>query len=567
MDYTDNYELWLEALNDENIPYDEAELKSIRTELMKMTQDEALKEDAFYRELDFGTAGLRGILGAGTNRMNSFTVAKATQGLANYVLANYEGERRSVAISYDSRNGSENFARVAARVLAASGVKAHIYKELMPTPCLSFAVRELKCAAGIMVTASHNPPEYNGYKVYNEEGCQITSKAASDIVEEIKKVDIFKGVNVVTFEKGISDRLISYISDTVYDKFIGHVLSQSHLFGEKIDKNVSIVYSPLNGTGLKPVVRVLTESGYDNIFVVPEQEKPDGNFPTCHFPNPENRDTMELGIKYAKERGADILIATDPDADRCGIAIKSKSGDYALLSGNEIGIMLIDYLCARRQAAGKMPKNPIVVKSIVTSEMVDEVAASYGVKTVTVLTGFKYIGEVLALLEREGREDDYILGFEESYGYLSAGYVRDKDAVDAAFLIAEMFAYYKTKGISIEDRLTALYEKFGFRVNPVKSYQYEGSAGLKKMGEIMENLRRGVTAFGDYKVISSLDYEKGVGDLPKANVLQYKLDDRASVIIRPSGTEPKIKVYVSTVGTSYEDAEAKAEKLFESIKL
>lgn len=567
MDYTDNYELWLEALNDENIPYDEAELKSIRAELMKMTVDEALKEDAFYRELDFGTAGLRGILGAGTNRMNSFTVAKATQGLANYVLNNYEGERRSVAISYDSRNGSENFARVAARVLAASGVKAHIYKELMPTPCLSFAVRELKCAAGIMVTASHNPPEYNGYKVYNEEGCQITSKAASDIVEEIKKVDIFKGVNVVTFEKGISDRLISYISDTVYDKFIEHVLSQSHLFGEKIDKNVSIVYSPLNGTGLKPVVRALTESGYDNIFVVPEQEKPDGNFPTCHFPNPENRDTMELGIKYAKERGADILIATDPDADRCGIAIKSKSGDYALLSGNEIGIMLIDYLCARRQAAGKMPKNPIVVKSIVTSEMVDEVAASYGVKTVTVLTGFKYIGEVLASLEREGREDDYILGFEESYGYLSAGYVRDKDAVDAAFLIAEMFAYYKTKGISIEDRLTALYEKFGFRVNPVKSYQYEGSAGLKKMGEIMENLRRGVSAFGDYKVLSSLDYEKGVGDLPKANVLQYKLDDRASVIIRPSGTEPKIKVYVSTVGTSREDAERKAEKLFESIKL
>lgn len=567
MDYTDNYELWLEALNDENIPYDEAELKSIRTELMKMTQDESLKEDAFYRELDFGTAGLRGILGAGTNRMNSFTVAKATQGLANYVLNNYEGERRSVAISYDSRNGSENFARVAARVLAASGVKAHIYKELMPTPCLSFAVRELKCAAGIMVTASHNPPEYNGYKVYNEEGCQITSEAASDIVEEIKKVDIFKGVNVVTFEKGISDRLISYISDSVYDKFIEHVLSQSHLFGEKIDKNVSIVYSPLNGTGLKPVVRALTESGYDNIFVVPEQEKPDGNFPTCHFPNPENRDTMELGIKYAKERGADILIATDPDADRCGIAIKSKSGDYALLSGNEIGIMLIDYLCARRQAAGKMPKNPIVVKSIVTSEMVDEVAASYGVKTVTVLTGFKYIGEVLASLEREGREDDYILGFEESYGYLSAGYVRDKDAVDAAFLIAEMFAYYKTKGISIEDRLTALYEKFGFRVNPVKSYQYEGSAGLKKMGEIMENLRRGVTAFGDYKVLSSLDYEKGVGDLPKANVLQYKLDDRASVIIRPSGTEPKIKVYVSTVGTSREDAERKADALFKAIVL
>ncbi|MBR5789068.1 MAG: phospho-sugar mutase [Lachnospiraceae bacterium] len=567
MDYTDNYELWLEALNDENIPYDETELKSIRLELMKMTQDEALKEDAFYRELDFGTAGLRGILGAGTNRMNSFTVAKATQGLANYVLNNYEGERRSVAISYDSRNGSENFARVAARVLAASGVKAHIYKELMPTPCLSFAVRELKCAAGIMVTASHNPPEYNGYKVYNEEGCQITSKAASDIVEEIKKVDIFKGVNVVTFEKGISDRLISYISDSVYDKFIEHVLSQSHLFGEKIDKNVSIVYSPLNGTGLKPVVRALTESGYDNIFVVPEQEKPDGNFPTCHFPNPENRDTMELGIKYAKERGADILIATDPDADRCGIAIKSKNGDYALLSRNEIGIMLIDYLCARRQAAGKMPKNPIVVKSIVTSEMVDEVAASYGVKTVTVLTGFKYIGEVLASLEREDREDDYILGFEESYGYLSAGYVRDKDAVDAAFLIAEMFAYYKTKGISIEDRLTALYEKFGYRVNPVKSYQYEGSAGLKKMGEIMENLRRGVTAFGDHKVISSLDYEKGVGDLPKANVLQYKLDDRASVIIRPSGTEPKIKVYVSTVGKSREDAERKADALFKAIVL
>lgn len=567
MDYTDNYESWLEALNDENIPYDMKELMSIRSELMKMAQDNAMKEDAFYRELDFGTAGLRGILGAGTNRMNSFTVGKATQGLANYVLNNYEGDRRSVAISYDSRNGSENFARVAARVMAASGVKAYIYKELMPTPCLSFAVRELKCAAGIMVTASHNPPEYNGYKVYNEEGYQITSKAASDIVYEIKKVDIFTGVKTVSFEKGISDRLISYISDSVYDKFIEHVLSQSHLFGEKVDKNVSIVYSPLNGTGLKPVVRALSESGYDNIFVVPEQKDPDGNFPTCHFPNPENRDTMELGIKYAKERGADILIATDPDADRCGIAIKSKSGDYALLSGNEIGILLIDYLCARRQAANKMPANPIVVKSIVTSDMVEEVAASYGVKTITVLTGFKYIGEVLAKLEREGREDDYILGFEESYGYLSAGYVRDKDAVDAAFLIAEMFAYYKTKGISIEDRLTALYEKFGYRVNSVRSYQYEGSAGLKKMNEIMENLRRGVNAFGDYKVLETLDYDKGIGDLPKANVLQYKLDDRASVIIRPSGTEPKIKVYVSTVGDSRADAEAKAEKLFDSIKL
>ncbi|MCR5374161.1 MAG: phospho-sugar mutase [Lachnospiraceae bacterium] len=567
MDYTDNYESWLEALNDENIPYDMKELMSIRSELMKMAQDNAMKEDAFYRELDFGTAGLRGILGAGTNRMNSFTVAKATQGLANYVLNNYEGDRRSVAISYDSRNGSENFARVAARVMAASGVKAYIYKELMPTPCLSFAVRELECAAGIMVTASHNPPEYNGYKVYNEEGCQITSKAASDIVDEIKKVDIFTGVKTVSFEKGISDRLISYISDSVYDKFIEHVLSQSHLFGEKVDKNVSIVYSPLNGTGLKPVVRALSESGYDNIFVVPEQKDPDGNFPTCHFPNPENRDTMELGIKYAKERGADILIATDPDADRCGIAIKSKSGDYALLSGNEIGILLIDYLCARRQATDKMPANPIVVKSIVTSDMVEEVAASYGVKTITVLTGFKYIGEVMAKLEREGREDDYILGFEESYGYLSAGYVRDKDAVDAAFLIAEMFAYYKTKGISIEDRLTALYEKFGYRVNPVRSYQYEGSAGLKKMNEIMENLRRGVNAFGDYKVLETLDYDKGIGDLPKANVLQYKLDDRASVIIRPSGTEPKIKVYVSTVGDSRADAEAKAEKLFDSIKL
>ena len=566
MDYADNYESWLEALNDENIPYDMKELMSIRSELMKMAQDDAMKEDAFYRELDFGTAGLRGVLGAGTNRMNSFTVAKATQGLANYVLNNYEGERRSVAISYDSRNGSENFARVAARVMAASGVKAYIYKELMPTPCLSFAVRELKCAAGIMVTASHNPPEYNGYKVYNEEGCQITSKAASDIVDEIKKVDIFTGVKVVSFEKGISDRLISYISDSVYDKFIEHVLSQSHLFGEKIDKNVSIIYSPLNGTGLKPVVRALSESGYDNIFVVPEQKDPNGDFPTCHFPNPENRDTMELGIKYAKERGADILIATDPDADRCGIAIKSKNGDYALLSGNEIGIMLIDYLCARRQAAGKMPANPLVVKSIVTSDMVDEVAASYGVKTVTVLTGFKYIGEVLAKLEREGREDDYILGFEESYGYLSAGYVRDKDAVDAAFLIAEMFAYYKTNGISIEERLNSLYEKFGYRVNPVRSYQYEGSAGLKKMNEIMENLRRGVDAFGDYKVLETIDYDKGIGDMPKANVLQYKLTDKASVIIRPSGTEPKIKVYVSTVGNGREDAEAKADRLFDSIK-
>ncbi|MBQ7077810.1 MAG: phospho-sugar mutase [Lachnospiraceae bacterium] len=566
MDYTESFEYWLDSLCKEEWAYELSYVQEIRSELMKIVNDEKSKEDAFYRDLSFGTAGLRGVIGAGTNRMNIFTVGRATQGLANYIVKNFAEDKRSVAISYDSRHKSDLFARVSAQVLAANGIRVHIYKELMPTPCLSFAVRELKCAAGIMVTASHNPPEYNGYKVYSPEGCQITEETADKVLSEISKTDYFMGVKVISFDEGMKSGYINYIEDKVYDDFTACVLNESVAYGENIDKNVNIIYSPLNGTGLKPVCRALEEAGYKNILVVPSQKDPDGDFPTCKYPNPENYDSMKPGMDFAKEHNADILIATDPDADRCGIAIKDKNNEYVLLTGNEIGVLLLNYICERKVSAGKMPSHPVAVKSIVSTDLAKEVGKSYGVEVKDVLTGFKYIGEAIKALEDKGCEDDYLFGFEESYGFLSGGYVRDKDAVDASFLIAEMFSFYKTKGISLNDKLNDIYGKYGYYINNVKSYEFKGSEGAKKMALIMESLRKGeMSTIGTLKVLKKTDYMEGINGLPKADVIKYELDGKSSVIVRPSGTEPKIKVYAAAVDKDKEAADKTAKMLVDEL--
>ena len=540
--------------------------QDIVNELSEIEGDAIRIEDAFYRDLAFGTGGLRGVIGAGTNRMNIYTVAKASQGLSDYVNSHFPEEARSIAVSYDSRIKSDVFSKVAAGVFAANGIKVHIYPELMPTPCLSFAVRKLKCSAGIMVTASHNPSKYNGYKVYGADGCQITTEAAAQILAEIEKLDIFDDVRSMDFETGVEEGKIRYIPESVYTAFVDAVKSQSMLDESvEIDKNVAIIYSPLNGTGLKPVLRTLKESGYDNITVVREQEKPDGNFPTCPYPNPEIREAMALGIDYAKKYQADLLLATDPDCDRVGIAVRSREGDYVLLSGNETGMLLLDYICSRRQETGRMPEDPVLVKTIVTIDMAERIAAHYGVRTVNVLTGFKFIGEQIGLLEKDNKAESYIFGFEESYGYLSGSYVRDKDAVDGAFLICEMFAYYRTRGISLLDKLNELYETYGYCLNTLHSFEFEGAAGFEKMQKIMADFRKGVDSFGGKKVVSCLDYSQGLGGLPKSDVLKFLLEDHCSVVVRPSGTEPKLKTYISVSAENSEAAKAGEERIAEEL--
>jgi len=528
MDYKSEYKRWIEKATDNEIL---EELKSMGGKNI---------EEAFYRELEFGTAGLRGVIGAGTNRMNLYTVGKTSQGLANYVLGQCK-EQPSIAVSFDSRIKSDFFSRVACSVFAANGIKAYIYPELMPTPCLSYAVRKLKCSAGIMITASHNPSQYNGYKVYGADGCQITDNAAGVILSEIEKLDIFEDVKTIPYETGMSAGLIEYIAENVYTDFIEEVKKQSVLFSDPINRNLAIVYSPLNGTGLKPVTRALRESGFTNITVVAEQEKPDGNFSTCPYPNPEIREAMELGLQYCERTGADLLLATDPDCDRCGIAIKGSEG-YRLITGNELGLLLLNFICEQRARHGKMPRNPVFVKSIVTSDLAEKIASRYNVKTVNVLTGFKYIGEVIGRLEDEGRENDYICGFEESYGYLTGSYVRDKDAVNAAFMTCEMFAYYKTRGIGLLDKLDELYQTYGYNRNSVHSFEFVGSSGMKKMQSLMEGFRSGLASIAGRQIKQSLDYSHGLNGLPRADVLEYKLEDNSSIIIRPSGTEPKLKI-------------------------
>ncbi|SCZ76873.1 phospho-sugar mutase [Pseudobutyrivibrio xylanivorans] len=550
MSYISIYEEWCKkATEDADVA---GELKAIEGDDVKI-------EDAFYRNLAFGTGGLRGVIGAGTNRMNIYTVAKASQGLANYVCGNFAEDARRIAVSYDSRIKADLFAKTAASVFAANGIKVFIYSQLMPTPCLSYAVRALDCAAGIMVTASHNPSKYNGYKVYGPDGCQITTEAAAEILAEIEKVDAFEDVKKVDFEAALENGAVEYIKENVYTDFINEVLGQSLVGDEEIDKNVAIVYSPLNGTGLKPVTRALKEAGYTNISLVEEQKNPDGNFPTCPYPNPEIKEAMALGVEYAKKNNADLLLATDPDCDRVGIAVKNAAGEYVLLSGNQTGCLLLDYVCSMRVKNGTMPADPEVVKTIVTTDLGEQIARNYGVKTVNVLTGFKFIGEEIGRLEKQGKDASYIFGFEESYGYLSGSYVRDKDAVDGAFLICEMFAYYKTRGISLLDKLDELYAKYGYCLNTLHSYEFEGSAGLEKMQGIMATMRNDIPQIGGIKVVKVNDYLKGIDGLPKSDVIKFFLEGNSSVVVRPSGTEPKMKVYVS-VSAENETASTAIEK-------
>ena len=539
MNYRAEYERWLEHTEGD-----------VLEELRQM--DETQIEDAFYRDLAFGTGGLRGVIGAGTNRMNVYVVAKASQGLANYL-----GAGASVVIGYDSRIKSDAFARAAAGVFAANGITVYFWPELLPVPTVSFAVRRLGASAGVMVTASHNPSKYNGYKVYGPDGCQITTEAADTILSEIRALDVFTDVKSMVFEDGVQTGLIRYIEEDVLTAFIEEVKAQSVLFGDEIDRDVAIVYSPLNGTGLKPVTRALKESGFTSITVVEEQRKPDGRFPTCPYPNPEIREAMELGLRYAARLNADLLLATDPDCDRCGIAVRNADGEYQLLSGNEVGLLLLDYICAQRVRHGRMPVHPVFVKTIVTMDLAEKIAAHYGVETVNVLTGFKFIGEVIGRLERDGREGDYIFGFEESYGYLTGTYVRDKDGVDAAFMICEMFAFYKTQGISLLEKLNELYGTYGYCLNTLHSYEFDGSAGMQKMQKIMAVFHRGLEQISGLRILRTEDYSKGLKGLPASDVLKF-FSEKGSVVIRPSGTEPKLKMYISVTAPDRETAE-KAE--------
>ena len=576
MDYKKEYTRWCALAKGLDTDV-EQELAAIRGEEEKI-------QDAFYRDLAFGTGGLRGVIGAGTNRMNVYTVAKASQGLANYVRKHFAAADRRIAVSRDSRIKSDLFAETAARVFAANGIDVYMYEDIMPTPCLSFATRALHCAAGIMLTASHNPAKYNGYKVYGADGCQITTEAAAEILAEIEALDLFADIRMTDFEiagtrdtaeanvsatdivttpaAGESDTpataRIFWIGEAVYTAFVENVKRQSVLGpDDSIDRNVAIVYSPLNGTGRAPVTRTLRECGYTNITLVKEQEMPDGHFPTCPYPNPEIKEAMALGMDYAERVQADLLLATDPDCDRVGIAVRRADGSYQLLSGNETGILLLDYILAQRTKHGTLPKDPVMVKTIVTMDLGERIAAHYGVETINVLTGFKFIGEQIGRLEKEGHPERYIFGFEESYGYLTGSYVRDKDAVDGALLICEMFCFYKTQGISLLDRLQALYAEYGYCLNTLHSFTFEGSAGFEKMQKIMQRFRtEAPTAFAGKKVEKVLDYLPGLDGLPKSDVLKYLLSDHCSVVVRPSGTEPKLKIYISISAENQAAAEA-----------
>lgn len=554
MDYIAEYKRWCEFATEDDL-----------IDLLKAYTDEQV-EDAFYRNLTFGTGGLRGTIGAGTNRMNIYTVGKATQGLSHYLLKRY-GDKVSVVIGYDSRIKSEMFARLTASVFAANGISVYIWPELNPVSTVSFATRYLGTTAGVMITASHNPARYNGYKVYGSDGCQITTESATEIFTEIECLDIFTDINKIDFDEGIQSGKIQFISDDVMTAFIEAVKKQSVLFGDKIDVNLNIVYSPLNGTGYIPVTRVLSEVGFNKVTVVEEQRLPNGHFPTCPYPNPEIKETLELGLEYCRKVGADIMLATDPDCDRVGIAVKSGDG-YALLSGNEVGLLLLDYICAQRSKHGKMPDNPVMIKTIVTMDMSAQIASNYGVNTIDVLTGFKYIGEQIGYLEKEGKEENFIFGFEESYGYLSGGYVRDKDGVNASLLICEMFAYYKTRGMSLIDKLKELFNKYGYCLNTLHSFEFEGSAGMAKMEEIMHRFRETVSegyAFAQKKIYKVLDYNRGLNGLPKSNVLKYLLEPNCSVVVRPSGTEPKLKIYISVSAKEKKEAEELENKIVKEL--
>ncbi|MBO4338875.1 MAG: phospho-sugar mutase [Clostridia bacterium] len=560
------YSLWSEkAVLD-------ADLKK-ELEEIKGKDDEIL--DRFYRSLEFGTAGLRGVLGAGTNRMNIYTVNQATQGLSNYL--NEAFENPSVAIAYDSRIKSDLFAREAAGVLAANGIKVYIYPELVPTPMLSFAVRRLKCSSGIIITASHNPAKYNGYKCYDPNGYQMTDEAAEKTYNYIQQVDMFDGVKRMDFEKGLSSGIIEYISQDVYEEFFTEVAKKQVNPGICEKADLKVIYTPLNGTGNKPVREILRRIGVKDVRVVKEQENPDGNFPTCPFPNPEIKQVFECGIEMTKQDKADLLLATDPDCDRMGIAVYD-GNDYVLMSGNEVGVMFTEYLLSSLKEQGKMPENPIVVKTIVTTKLVEKVAESYGAECVDLLTGFKYIGELITNLEKENQAERFIVGMEESYGYLSGTHARDKDAVVASMLLCEMAAYYKSKGKTLVDVMNGLYEKYGMYFNTLLNFNFEGASGMQKMADMMSSLRENAPKeIAGQKVVTVADYktsektnvetgEKSVINLPKSNVLSYSLPDGSGAIVRPSGTEPKIKIYITAVANTKQAAENKANEIGESMK-
>lgn len=563
MDINALYNEWLEkATGDPDL---KAELESI-----KGNDDEIL--DRFYRSLEFGTAGLRGVIGAGTNRMNIYTVGRATQGLADYLNANYDNP--SVAIGYDSRIKSDLFSKEAASVLAANGVKVYIYDELEPTPCLSYAIRYYHTQSGIIITASHNPAKYNGYKCYNPNGYQMTDEEAAEAYEYIQKVDYFTGIKKVDFDDAVNAGKIEFIGEKVINSFLDEV--QKQCVNPEIVKNadLKVIYTPLNGTGNKPVRAILDRIGVKSVYVVPEQEYPDGNFPTCPFPNPEIKQVFEIGLEMNRKIGADILLATDPDCDRVGIAVPDKTGELVLMSGNEVGAMLLNYILSQRLEKGTLPKSAIAVKSFVSTDLAEVIAKKYNCTFKNLLTGFKYIGELITNLEKEGRASDFVMGFEESYGYLAGTHARDKDAVVASMLICEMAAYYKTKNMNLVDVMNSLYDKFGYYCNEVKSYTFEGAQGMEKMAQIMDTLRQNppktigdfiVTAVSDYKTSKTTftDGKEEKIELPKSNVLAFALENGNKVIVRPSGTEPKIKAYLTAIGNDKESA-SKIAKTLES---
>lgn len=556
MDINALYNEWLQkATGDADLI---AELEAI-----KGNDDEIL--DRFYRSLEFGTAGLRGVIGAGTNRMNIYTVGRATQGLADFLNKNYENP--SVAIGYDSRIKSEYFSREAAEVLAANGIKVYIYDELEPTPCLSYAIRHFHTSSGIILTASHNPAKYNGYKCYNPKGYQMTDEEAEETYGFIQKVDYFTGIKKVDFDKAVEDGMIEYIGQDVIEMFLDEV--QKQCINPDIVKqaDLKVIYSPLNGTGNKPVRKILDRIGVKNVYVVPEQEKPDGNFPTCPFPNPEIKQVFELGLEMNKNIGADLLLATDPDCDRVGIAVPDKMGELVLMSGNEVGAMLLNYILSQKKEKGILPETAIAVKSFVSTDIAEVIAKKFNCTFKNLLTGFKYIGELITNLEEQGRADDFVMGFEESYGYLAGTHARDKDAVVASMLICEMAAFYKTQGMNLVDVMNSLYDEFGYYSNVVESYTFEGAAGMEKMASIMDGLRSNppkeiagmpVVSISDYKT-STVTYTDSSPseriDLPKSNVLAFSLENGNKVIVRPSGTEPKIKAYITAIGTDRQSAD------------
>lgn len=555
--YQDEYERWLQA---------SLEDVDLKTELQSIKGDEEAIKDRFAVALKFGTAGLRGTLGAGTNRMNIWVVRQATQGVADWVKT--QGGTQTVAISYDSRLKGWNFAREAAGVLAANGIHVRIYDELMPVPALSFATRYYHCNAGIMVTASHNPAQYNGYKAYGPDGCQMTDDAAAVVYESIQKTDVLTGAKYMSFAEGVEQGLIRFVGEDCKKGLYEAIESRQIRPGVAAKSGLKLVYSPLNGTGLVPVTHVLNDIGITDITIVPEQEYPNGYFTTCSYPNPEIFEALEKGLALAKETGADLMLATDPDADRVGIAMKCPDGSYELVSGNEMGVLLLDYICQGRIAQGTMPKNPVAVKSIVSTPLANAVAAHYGVELRETLTGFKWIGDQIAQLEAKGEEERFIFGFEESYGYLSGSYVRDKDAVVGSMLICEMAAYYRSIGSSIKERLEEIYKEYGRYLNKVDSFEFPGLSGMDKMAGIMETLRKNPPVeFAGKKVVKVMDYEKPEETgLPKANVLIYTLDSKETVVVRPSGTEPKIKTYFTTLGKDLAEAQAEKDKLAEALK-